>query len=282
MSALTKMFVVLQLVFSLFLAVLLTLMVSKQQNYRDVATSAHDSAVISAAQVAADKGQLATIQTQDQNAQNMLNDANTKLADAQAQALKLQGDLDASKAQAASSAESAKVEHDNLTSAIQTATAENASANKELASLRPQVADLDKKNAELSRAKNEADNENRAAELAIRKLQEQIANASQTAPAAGTAGNESSVASLTSSNAAGAVNAKITDVQVLNGRTLVEMPLGVRDGIQSGTRVMIYRGNQYIGDAVVNRVTTDSSVAAVLGNVGANVHQGDMISTVGQ
>ena len=68
MSALTKMFVVLQLVFSLFLAVLLTLMVSKQQNYRDVATSAHDSAVISAAQVAADKGQLATIQTQDQNA----------------------------------------------------------------------------------------------------------------------------------------------------------------------------------------------------------------------
>lgn len=283
MSALTKMFVVLQLVFSLALAVLLVLMISKQENYREISEQDRAGRAALAVQVSSEKEQVTAAQGAAQDATKKLTEALTQLDATKAQLASAQGNLDAARLQADTSAHTAQVQLANLTTANNTLAAANKAQAAELDSLRPKVADLTTKNSELSRAKNEADNQIAAAEQAIRKLQEQIATMSQTAPAAGASGAGGSVASLSSGNsAAGPVNARITDVQEENGRTLVQMPLGTRDGIQNGTRLMIYRNNTYITDAVVRRAASNESVAEVQGTAASSVKQGDMISTIGQ
>jgi len=282
MSALTKMFVVLQLVFSLALAVLLVLMVSKQENYREISGNALAGQAALGVQVTSEKAAVASAQGQAQDAQKRLTDAMAKLADSQAQLATLQGKFDAATVQLGTAAHTADVKETNLSTALQAETAANAEKEKELGDLRPQVAKLLTERNDTERALNEALNQNRAAEQAIRKLQEQLASLqSQTPPAGAGGAGGSTVASLSTGSAA-AINAKISDVQQFNGRTMVEMPLGSRDGLQNGTRLMIYRGSTYIADAVVNKVLADSAVATVDGAASQSVQKGDMISTVGR
>jgi len=156
--------------------------------------------------------------------------------------------------------------------------------DKELADLRPENASLIQKNAELNRVNNELSTQQRFAEQAIRKLQEQIAQAPTSGPGASAPaeGNGNQVAAL-SSAAGGAINGKITQVSQSAGHTLVEMPLGDRDGIKVNTRFTIYRNNGYVGDAIVQKVFPDTSVAEVtVIKPGDNVKQGDLVTTGAQ
>jgi hypothetical protein len=77
------------------------------------------------------------------------------------------------------------------------------------------------------------------------------------------------------------INGKISDVKPTVGRTLIELPLGTRDGVRKDTRFMIYRGNTYVADAVVvGNPEPDKSVAAVDANsvkAGETVQKGDMV-----
>jgi len=99
-------------------------------------------------------------------------------------------------------------------------------------------------------------------------------------------GNGGQVQMLTSGNtnsAAAQVNAAISNVGNDKGRTLIEFPLGTRDGIQQNTRLFIYRGNNYVADATVERTTPDTSVAVVVTPKGGqSVQKGDIVSTLGQ
>jgi vacuolar-type H+-ATPase subunit I/STV1 len=281
LSTLTKIFIFLQLICSIAVAVVLVFGLSRLQNYRADVDSAEARAV--AAQAAYQKSQndIAVAQAQAADAiakatgqVNDLSRANNDLTTKNAQLQSQIGALEARNAQQQNSIS-------QLTSSIDSQNSLLAAKDKELAELRPENASLIQKNAELNRVNNELSTQQRFAEQAIRKLQEQIAQAGATgggaaAPAEGQGGQ---VASLTSS-ASGAINGKINQVTQSAGHTLIEIPLGDRDGVKVNTRFTIYRNNGYVGDAVVQKVFPDSSVAQVtVVKPGDSVKQGDLVTT---
>jgi len=283
LSTLTKIFIVLQLICSVAVSVILVFGVSRLQNYRQDVDAANARAV--AAQASYQKGQndiqLAQAQaaeaSQKMTAQlNDLSKSNNDLTTKNGQLSSQIGALEARNAQQQNSIS-------QLTSSIDSQNSLLAAKDKELSDLRPENASLIQKNAELNRVNNELSTQQRFAEQAIRKLQEQLAsNATGPGAAAPAEGNGGQVASL-SSAASGAINAKITQVSQSAGHTLVEMPLGDRDGIKVNTRFTIYRNSGYVGDAVVQKVFPDTSVAQVtVVRPGDTVKQGDLVTTGAQ
>jgi hypothetical protein len=286
LSALTKMFIVLQLVFSLVCAVLLVLFISKTENYKTRVTEAQSQNVGLAVSYAnaeraqkAAEANAAALQAQYNDAMNRLARANTDLTAAKA-------DLAAANAKAEASQQAADAVNSTLAASNKTYSAIIDAYKAELDKLRPQVAELTKQYADIYRAKNEVDNQLKAAEQSIRKLQVMLAQGGGgSAGAVAPLGSDGQIQVLTASNAAngGKVNGQISDVALAQGRTLIEMPLGERDGLKVGTRMYVYRASGYIGDATVERVSTNQAVAVVVSTKpGESVKVGDLVSTVGQ
>ena len=151
---------------------------------------------------------------------------------------------------------------------------------KEVDDIRPRVSTLLTQNSELGRANNDLQNQLQSAELAVRKLQEQIASSDNTKPGAAAPGAETSnqVTSLSAGNQASAqINGTVTGVELSAGRTLVGTGLGSRDNVKVDTHFAIYRDNKFIADAVVIRVTPNESVAAIKSSKpGETVQPGDL------
>ncbi|MGN6368429.1 MAG: hypothetical protein ACTHN5_09230 [Phycisphaerae bacterium] len=283
MSTLTKIFIFLQLICSIAVAVVLVFGLSRIQNYRADVDAAEARAVAAQASYQKSQNDIAVAQAQAADAiakaTGQVNDlarANNDLTTKNAQLASQIGALEARNAQQQNSIS-------QLTSSIDSQNSLLAAKDKELADLRPQNASLIQKNAELNRTNNELSTQQRFAEQAIRKLQEQIAqNPSGTGASAPAEGNGNQVASL-SSSASGAINGKINEVTQAAGHTLIEMPLGDRDGVKVNTRFTIYRNNGYVGDAVVQKVFPDSSVAQVtVVKPGDSVKKGDLVTTGAQ
>jgi hypothetical protein len=139
-----------------------------------------------------------------------------------------------------------------------------------------------RKNAELNRVNNDQSTSNRLAEQAIRKLQEQLAN-TETLPGKGAAApsdDESGVLNASASPANAQINAKITSLAPSAGHTLIQVPLGTRDGVKVNTALRIYRNSGYVGDAVVQSVFADTSVAQVtIVKPGDTIKVGDLVMT---
>ena len=138
-------------------------------------------------------------------------------------------------------------------------------------------------NAELVRTNNELSTQATFNGQAIRKLQEQLQIATENAGKGGAAvpaDEANKVASLTVQTPA-LINGKISDVRAAAGRTLIQVPLGTRDGVRKDTRFTIYRNSTYVADAVVvGNPEPDQCVAAVdSGSMkpGATVKTGDMV-----
>ena len=285
------MFIVLQLVFSLVVSVLLVLMVSKSENYKSqVESSSIKNTALSASYANAER-ERTVAQGDLSKVQNQLNDATNKLNTATAEATAAASKAEAANQEMTNRIASLQSQILTLNAAITTATSSLAAKDKELDVLRPEVAAWTVKYNDIYRAKNEADNQIRAAEQAIRKLQEIIAQSPSNGPASGGAGGISPIGSgdqvqvISASSAAtvGKVNGRVSNILESLGRTLIEMPLGTRDGIQVGTKVFLYRATGYVGEATVQRVTADQAVAVVDStNKGVTVQMGDLVSTTGQ
>jgi len=288
LSGLTKIFIVLQLVCSLVVAVLLVLMVSKMEPYKAMVDSAN------AGRVGAQAALTATLQeseSKDAALSKARTDLQMALADrqrenttSQTDNARLQQDLSAEKVKSSQ----AQTQLVSLTNAIATLKDLLAEKDRQNADLTPRVSQLTQQYNEVYRTNNELQNQLRGAEQTIRKLQEQIADAGSKAPggggasaAAGDSGAQVQSLSATNSQARGPINARITDVQPsAAGRTMIALPLGSRDGIKENTRLAIYRGNTYLGDAVVQNVSVDQSAAAVVPPVKEPIQKGDLVMTV--
>ncbi|HVT81371.1 MAG TPA: hypothetical protein VHM90_12015 [Phycisphaerae bacterium] len=284
MSALTKILIVLQLVFALVCSVLLVLMVSKQENYKKLADDANTRAIASSAslvdaqqQIAAKDQQLAASKAEMSKAISQATQSEAgrtnALAEAQARELNLKSQLSTANATVA-----------QLTAANSNLTQTNTALNTELATIRPQVSMLTTRNSELNRLLNETTNQLAAANKAIDKLKEQIAT-STTGPSGAVAplGSEKQIGGLATGGGMSRVNGQISEVNTSLGATVIGLPLGTRDGITPNMKLAIYRGNSYVGDAVVDRATPDESVATVTNTKpGATVQKGDVVSTLGQ
>jgi hypothetical protein len=271
LSALTKMFIVLQLVFALVCAVLLVLFVSKTENYKAAVEAERVKSVGLQASYANELREKTAAEGEKTRWQKLYNDTLNELTKVRADAAAASASQDAALQDVKNQLAAATAQIQTLIAANDTSAATVAANNAELAKLRPQVAELTEKYNQIYRAKNEADNQLKAAELAIRKLQELLAQA-PTAGAPAPIGSGGQIQTLAPvSPAAGQVNGRISDVAQAQGRTLIEMPLGERDGIKVGTKMYVYRATGYVGDATVERVSPDQSVKI-----------GDLVSTVGQ
>ena len=293
MSTLTKTFIVLTLVFSLALAVLLVLEVGKISPYNEELTAAKAQGV--SATVALQQQQNLALAKQSELSKsidqlqkstadltqqiNALNIANQGLATEKAGLEARAGLLTSTNTQSLAVISSMK---DQLSELM-----------KENSSIRPQITDLIQKNAELNRVNNELQTQNRFAEQAIRKLQEQIADAGSNGASgainqtgnqvtAVAAGGTAAPASPAAPETRSPVNGRITHIAQAAGRTLIETPLGSSSQVKVGTHFTIYRNNGqravWVGDAVVSNVTDDASVATVTNtNDGQQPQQGDLV-----
>jgi hypothetical protein len=285
MSALTKMLIVLQLVFALVCSTLLVLMVSKQQDYKAKFDQAQTGNIALNAIVADKDRQLAAQGTQLENINKLLTAANNDARQANANRTQSQAAADAKTAELGSQVATLQSSVTSLSAANTTLTSQVQNLNDELSKTRPQVAALTRQNSELTRALNEKTNSLAAAEQAIAKLQEQLAQNKTPSGAVAPMGSEGQITSLAPAAAAPAakVNAEISEVREVTGRPTIGLQVGTRDGIRANTKLVIYRGNSYIGDAVVQQATPEESVAVVVSTKpGATVQKGDLVSTVNQ
>jgi hypothetical protein len=279
LSSLTKIFIVLQLVCALVLSVMVVMLVARQEPYRAMVDAEHLKAASAQAALQAKTNEVEALLQQQKTA----NDERTRVATAAAQENdRLKTDL----AQRKIELDTANAKVASLTSALQQGSAANESMTRQLAAkdeeirrLAPENVSLIQKNAELTRANNELSTQARFHEQAIRKLQEQLASTETKGGATGPASEANTVASL--SVAAAQINAKITSVTPTAGRTLLELPLGTRDGVKQGTRLIVYREpGGYVADAVVEKAGIAESVAAVDSKSlkkGETVRAGDMV-----
>ena len=281
MSALTKILIVLQLVFSLVLSVVLVLMVSKMDPYKQRVDAAQ-TALFAAT---ADKVRLEEAVAAANAAATAANDKATTEATARAtERAKNASDAtaaDLNRMKLEAQVAGLQTQLASLTASNKTLADANAEKDKRLADLAPQVQKLTQQNAALYQSNQEGQNQLRAAEQALRKLQE-VQQAGGGAAGGLPTGSDNQVVALSSANPVRAsINAKISNIAQSAGRTLIELPLGTRDGVQNGTTLMIYRNNNtYVGEAVVTRVTPDSSVAQVTKTKPGETVRGDeMVST---
>lgn len=281
MSGLTKVFIVLQLVFSLVVSVLLVLMVSRLEPYKSQLDSAH------AGQIAA-QALLAAEQNKSQAAQAAADEARRGLTEAQANLQRTTTELNTRIASLTQSGQASEVKNaqaqtqiTSLTNAVATLKDLLAEKDKQLNELTPRVAQLTTQYNEVYRSNNELQNQLRGAEQTIRKLQEQIAaGPAQGGTGAATGDSGAQVASLSAANTQApnaSINGRIRKVGQLAGRTVIELPLGTRDGVKNSSRFFIYRNNVYLGEAVITTVTPDGSLATVQGNPQQPVQEGDMV-----
>jgi len=286
LSGLTKILIVLQLVFAVALSVLLVLLVSRQENYRLSMDSANTRALGSAAALTDAQREQNNEAAQITALQSKVDTANADLSALRAKSTQDMNTASIAQIKLETDLAAAKAENTRMKESLSTSMNSLAAKDKELEALRPQVSQLSKTNGDIYRQLNESENKLRAAENAISKLQEAVATnntpaGGAMAPSNGTGGQ---VQMLTSSGpATPQVNATINDVGNDKGRTLIQFPLGTRDGIQQNTRLFVYRGSSYVGDASVEVVTPDRSVAVVTKTKdGQNVQKGDIVSTLGQ
>jgi vacuolar-type H+-ATPase subunit I/STV1 len=283
LSTLTKILVVLQLVFSLVVAVVLVFGTAHLENYRAEVDAAHMQTVAAQASLAKSQNDVAVANAQVADANSRLTSAtdelkkqNNDLATKLAQVSSERGALEARNAQQQSSIS-------QLTSSLDSDAKLIAAKDTELSQLRPENVSLVQKNAELNRVNNDQSTSNRLAEQAIRKLQEQLAT-TETGGKSGATGpgasSDMGVASLSASPANAQINAKISSIAPSAGHTLIEVPLGTRDGVKVNTALRIYRNSGYVGDAVVQSVFADSSVARVtIVKPGDTIKVGDLVMT---
>jgi hypothetical protein len=284
LSSLTKIFVFLTLVFAILGSVMEVVAVQREGNYKAQVKAANDEMV--AAQAVAAEGKVTAdklIAERDQlnkTIGDLTSKARVAGEGANGKIAELQGKLQAAENSIA------KIQNSlNDTTAIANSlTQQNAAYAQEIQRLSPENVRLTRENAELSRANNELTTANNFAGQSIRKLQEQIAILTENAGKGGASvapSDANKVASLTVETPA-QINGKIDQVTPTAGRTLVEMPLGIRDGVRNGTRFMVYRGQTYIADAVVEKADPDVSIAAIdpaTLKQGQTVQVGDMVMT---
>ena len=143
----------------------------------------------------------------------------------------------------------------------------------------PKLASLSKELAEVNMANEVATTTLEQASRAIDRLKEQLVQASK--PASSAAEDAVGGVKTLSFGLATAVpiNGKVVDVKADNGKVYLALSLGERDNIQVGTRFTISRGDKYVGDAIVERVAPDQSVAVVRAGNPIPVQVNDLVSS---
>lgn len=282
MSILTKVFVLMQLVFALVLCVLVVLFVNGQQNYKKQVLTTQNAMYAASAALASQEATVGRVESQLTAAMR----ANTRMAgNLNDQILTLQGKVSSAQAEIAqlkATNQSSINSNSLLSDANRSLEKQLANETHQLNKLRPSTLRYINENAQLNRHNDQLTNERNEAQKQIQTLQESLAalnmRLTKALASAQTPASGSSVSSLIGTPTAVAVNGHVQQVQTYNNRTYVSVSLGARDGVVKGTRLTVYRGGKYIADLLVRSVDPTTSVGMVtLVTPGQKVMANDMV-----
>ncbi len=283
MSILTKIFVLLQLVFALVLAVLVVLFAHGQQNYKKQVLTDQNAMIASQAALLNTRATVSRLSAQLAQAAraniNTLGNLNDKILNLQGKLSSAQSEVAQLKANKQSLVNSTSL----LSAANRSQQDQLAADSKELTKLRPVVLRYINENAQLNRHNTQLTNERNEAQKQIQTLQESIvALNTRLARAAAlqhqVASAPNAVNAVIGVPTAVAVNGKIQQVQSYNNRVYVSVNLGARDGVSKGTRLTVYKSGQYVADVVVRSVDPTTCVGVVtLASPSAKVMVNDLV-----
>ena len=263
MSTLTKVFVVLQLLCSLVLAVLLVLLVSQQDRYKSQVELAEKGRLAAQAALTLTTNKLEVSEAQvaklTSDRTKEVADWSRKVEDLNGKLASLQTEIDVANGKNGSQQDSIKA----LTESVNSLKEQLKAKDEELAKIRPEIVRLIAANSELNRVNNELTTQLKFAETAIRKLQEALQVQSEkmgaVTPVTGT--DVKVVQAVVQTPVQ--IDGKVATVTTENGKTYVKLGLGARDGVKMNAQFAIYRGNVFVADAQISRVTADESIALV-------------------
>lgn len=273
MSPLTKAFVVLVTVLSILLVALVVPFVAKTgQLTNQISTLEAQVQVAEAGATSAKAEKTLLLAAQSggnadlEAAVNTLRSENLRIAQqlATANASQLQAANELTKASATKTimAQSS----DRLTELVQNRTEALTTAQGELVTVKTQ-------NAQLIQQNNELDAQVNTLTASLRLMKERLAGAIGGASASSYNGTGSARVVDNSKT----VRGNVSDVESTNGITLIQINVGSNDGLQPGSKVLIYRGSDiYIATAVVDTVDGNISVARV-NQANENIRAGDSV-----
>lgn len=266
MNTLTKVFIVLQLAFSIGLAVVVVMAVGGDKEAKD---KIRNENIGKTAAQAAGQGYMNEASASNSRLISALAENTRQIETVKADLAKTQNDL-ALKQTALDTLQSKEAEAQanlgRVSASLNSATERLAAREKEVETMRPEFAKLREQNAQLTTANQQLQDKYDLADKAIKTLQETIAEmkdkpAGTTKVSAGTTGAVPQL--FAGTPAAIQINGKITDVKNVGGQTMLTLALGTRDHVQQGTRLTVYRDKLYLGDALVQKATADESIALV-------------------
>jgi hypothetical protein len=294
-SILTKLFVVLVTIMAVVLAALIIPYVSNVQEYRgqaDRALAAKNTAesLARTAQTevaviqAGDSQQMALLKAKERELTNSINALeNQKTA--------LEADLASTRAQQGQQ----EADLTRLTSAVQQATAIQASQEQELKQLRQDVIEQRTRNIQLADANTELESANnillrqvRVQKENIQELNEQVLalrNTLDQIPDADRRAQGGRNGVDTVSGPPGELPTltygKVTAVEDVTGQVFLQINLGRADGVRENSVFRVHRGDTFLGKLTVTRVDDRTAVGQVTLNPGINIAPGDSVQSGG-
>lgn len=289
MSVLTKALVVLVTIFSIVLVALVVPYVANQQNYQEQLQNEQSSrqAAEAAARVAQSQIQAAQekrdelvvqLQTQLQASAAQINTLQRELAAAQAQAQQDSNDL-----------ERLRADQSRLSAANQQLSGLLDSVRAELTERRTKTVEMERRLIEATNQIHELNSQLETANVAVRRLREDLAAREQSLQELQdriarlppetrsqlTATADTGSAPFMPENP---ILGQVQKVEDMAGQAFVQLNIGRRDHVAENMKFIVYRGQQFLGTAVVTLVDEGSSVAKVVLQQ-SPIRQGDYVRT---
>lgn len=278
MSTLTKVFIVLMVVFSIAFTTMTISVVAQQANWRDTALKFQEHAKVADTNlrhmIAANATELAAANETIDEHLNRVKQLESQLQAGRNEVAQLRSEL----ARAASEKSSSDAINRGLLAQLQTAEAARAEFQKQRDELEKKNIDIERRNVDLNDRVNEL-----TAQVAVmmeqqRQLEQQINVLSEAnqrishgarVPAAGALMEDARGRSLPDVTARSPVTASAIRGHIVEvDGNLVTLSVGSADGVEKGMVFVVYRGDQYVGDVKVTLVDPKRAACeTVTGNV---------------
>ena len=277
MHTLTKLFVVLLVIFSIAFSMMTVQYVATSKNFKAEADSNKKLWQVAQNQIRQSNTQLSQIREIHDRETRDLNQAISDLRERLDNALTKEVSLRATLASLVAENDSYKGDLGQLSVALEGNVAERDQLNELLAKAQRQVTDLQRKTGELEEATNRLTTGIEQKGIQVRSLQEVLRDLQRQSESSGVPlaigpGDYYSPAPAmpTSSPISGTV------VQVQGG--LAEISVGESDGVRAGMRFIVYRGDDYLGDLEIDDTDVNNAAGRLLLTRG-EVRPGDLVST---
>lgn len=277
MHTLTKLFVVLLVIFSIAFSMMTVQYVATSKNYRAEALNNKGLLQIAQNQIRQSNTELSQIREIHDRETRDLNQAISDLRERLDNALTKEVSMRSQLADLVSENDSLKSNLTQFAAALKGNVAERDQLNELLAGSQRQVTEFQKKTGELEEATNRLTTENELAMIQVRSLKEvlqdfQRQSESAAVPLATGPGDyfHSVPALPTSTPISGTV------IQVQGG--LAEISVGESDGVRAGMRFIVYRGDAYLGDLEVDSTDVNNAAGRLVLTRG-EIRPGDLVST---